>query len=121
MMKSVLTAIALLLALTAEVSAGVAEVVEVEAVSLGNGEYRFAVTVRHGDEGWHHYADKWEVLAPDGTVLATRTLLHPHVEEQPFTRGLAGVLIPENIREVSVRAHDSVHGYGGKTVTVNLF
>ena len=120
MMRSVLIAIALLLVLTVEVSAGEADVVEVEVASQGNGAYRFDVAVRHGDEGWQHYADKWDVLAPDGTVLATRTLLHPHVEEQPFTRSLSGVLIPGNIREVSVRAHDLVHEYGGKTVTVKL-
>ena len=43
------------------------------------------VTVQHADTGWDHYADAWEVLAPDGTVLGTRTLLHPHTDEQPFT------------------------------------
>jgi hypothetical protein len=59
-------------------------------------------------------------LAPDGTLLATRTLMHPHVDEQPFTRNLSGVAIPGSIDEVEVRAHDTVHGYGGKTVTVKL-
>ncbi len=97
-----------------EVFAGEADVVKVEAVARGNGEYLLDVTVLHRDEGWNHYADKWEVLAPDGSVLGTRTLLHPHVEEQPFTRSLSGVIIPENIREVTIRAHDSVHEYGGQ-------
>ena len=55
-----------------------------------------------------HYADKWEVLAPDGTVLGTRTLYHPHVDEQPFTRSLSGVSVAETIADVSVRGHDSV-------------
>ncbi len=103
-----------------EASAGEADVVKVEASKSGNDEYRFTVTVLHTDEGWEHYADKWDVLAPDGTVLGTRTLLHPHVGEQPFTRSLSGVKIPENIKTVSIRAHDSVHEYGGKTVTVKL-
>jgi hypothetical protein len=30
------------------------------------------------------------VRAPDGTRLGIRDHLHPHVEEQPFTRSLAG-------------------------------
>jgi hypothetical protein len=64
--------------------------------------------------------DAFEVVAPDGMVLSTRTLLHPHVDEQPFTRSLSGVEIPAGIGEVTVRAHDSVDGYGGAEMTVAL-
>jgi hypothetical protein len=99
--------------------AGEADVVNVEIRSTGS-TFSFNVTVKHADEGWDHYADKWDVLAPDGTVLGTRTLYHPHVDEQPFTRGLSGVKIPDSISEVTVRAHDKVHGYGGKTITVEV-
>ena len=74
----------------------------------------------HGDSGWDHYADQWDVVAPDGAVLGTRVLLHPHETEQPFTRSLGGVEIPADIAEVTLRAHDNVHGYGGKGVTVKL-
>jgi hypothetical protein len=42
------------------------------------------------------------------------------VDEQPFTRSLSGVRISATVSEVTVRAHDSVHAYGGKTVTVEL-
>ena len=98
--------------------AGEADVVDVKIRMTGKDTFSFDVTVRHADEGWKHYADKWDVVAPDGTVLGTRTLYHPHVDEQPFTRSLSGVKIPESIREVTVRAHDSVHKYGGKSVTV---
>ena len=99
--------------------AGEADVVKVEAFATG-GTWSFNVTVAHGDTGWDHYADKWDVVAPDGTVLGTRTLYHPHVEEQPFTRSLSGVAIPAGIDSVTVRAHDSVHGYGGAEMTVDL-
>jgi len=98
--------------------AGEADVIEVQVSRIGGNTYKFDVTVRHADEGWEHFANKWEVTAPDGTVLGTRILAHPHVEEQPFTRSLSGVKIPENIAEVTVRAHDLVHEYGGKKVTV---
>ena len=100
--------------------AGEADVLRAEALAEGGGAWRFRVTVAHGDTGWDHYADKWDVLAPDGTVLGTRVLLHPHETEQPFIRALGGVKIPENVAEVTLRAHDRVHGYGGKEVTVKL-
>ena len=99
---------------------GEADVLAVEAAREGAGAWRFDVTVKHADEGWEHYADRWEVLAPDGTVLGTRVLLHPHETEQPFTRSLGGVAIPDGIDRVTVRAHDSVHGLGGAEMTVEL-
>ncbi len=100
--------------------AGEADVVAVEVSLEDGGTWRFDVTVRHADEGWDHYADRWDVLGPDSTVLGTRKLLHPHVEQQPFTRSLTGVAIPDGITEVVVRAHDSVDGYGGAEMTVDL-
>ena len=100
--------------------AGEADVVEVAVQQTGAGVYRFDVTVAHADEGWDHYADLWEVVGPDGAVLGARTLHHPHVNEQPFTRSLSGVEIPEVVTEVVVRSRDSQHGFGGveKTVAV---
>jgi len=107
-----------LLILSSTAWAGEADVIEVDIKQTGGKIYYFKVTVRHADEGWDHYADKWDVVAPDGRVLGTRTLYHPHVDEQPFTRSLSDIKIPTGITEVTVRAHDSVHEYGGKTVTV---
>jgi len=104
----------------APAAAGEADVLAVEATPAGDATWRFDVTVEHADAGWDHYADAWEVLAPDGAVLGTRTLLHPHENEQPFTRSLSGVAIPDGITEVIVRAHDSVHGYGGKELRLAL-
>ncbi len=106
--------------MAAPTRAGEADVVRAEARAEGGGAWRFRVTVAHGDTGWDHYADKWDVVAPDGTVLGTRVLLHPHETEQPFIRSLGGVEIPEGVSEVTLRAHDRVHGYGGKEVTVKL-
>ena len=111
------TAALLLLPLSA--AAGEAVVVDVEAAPEAAGSWRFSVTVRHPDTGWDHYADKWQVLGPDGTVLGERVLLHPHVDEQPFTRSLSGVAIPSGMEQVTVRAHDSVDGWGPE-VTVAL-
>lgn len=101
-------------------TAGPADVLAVDVVETDERVYTFNVTVRHDDEGWEHYADRWDVVAPDGTVLASRTLFHPHVDEQPFTRSLGAIEIPDGIDQVEVRAHDSVHGLGGATMTVDV-
>ena len=115
-----LIACAALLVLPVAAVAGEADVLQVEASRSDDKTWRFSVTVAHADEGWDHYADAWDVVGPDGTVLGTRTLAHPHETEQPFTRSLGGVFIPADVHEVTIRARDSVHGYGGAEVTVEL-
>lgn len=120
MMKTAMAAGILILFPTFAALAGEADVVSAEATKQDSGRYTFDVTVRHADEGWDHYADAWEVLSLDGTVLATRTLYHPHVSEQPFTRSLSGVAVPEGTKEVILRAHDKVHGYGGREFRLKL-
>jgi hypothetical protein len=82
--------------------------------------WRFDVTLRHADAGWNHYADNWEILAPDGALLGRRVLAHPHVGEQPFTRGLGGVAIPAGVTQVRIRGHDKLRGYGGKELVIAL-
>ena len=108
------------LAITASAVAGEADVIEAKIEKTEAGIFTIEATVQHSDEGWSHYADKWDVLDENGTVVATRVLHHPHVNEQPFARGLSGVKIPEGVTAVNVRAHDSVHGYGGRIVTVEV-
>ena len=109
----------LLLGLAGASEAGLADVLSATA-DCSSSVCTFSVTVRHEDEGWNHYADSWEVVAPDGRVLATRVLRHPHVGEQPFTRELRGVEVPAGITSVRIRAHDSMHGFGGREVVVPL-
>jgi hypothetical protein len=99
--------------------AGEADVLDVDVTAAAEG-YRFEVTVGHADEGWEHYADRFEITTPDGAILGVRTLHHPHVDEQPFTRALSGVLVPPEFDRVVVRARDSVHGYGGAELEVAL-
>lgn len=117
-MRAVALATALLAAGVA--GAGPADVVAARAERAADGTWRFVVGVRHADEGWNHYADRWEVLAPDGTVLATRELRHPHPDEQPFTRDLVGVRVPPGVTRVRIRARDSRHGFGGREIAVEL-
>ena len=99
--------------------AGEVEIVDVRAAPSSAG-WRFDVTLRHDDEGWGHYADGWEVRGPDGAVLGHRVLAHPHVNEQPFTRSLSGVAIQDGTAEVTIHAHDKVHGWSKSSRTVAL-
>lgn len=101
-------------------AAGEAVVVNATASPSPNGTYTIAATIAHADTGWKHYANKFEVLAPDGKILGTRVLYHPHVDEQPFTRSLGNVRVPAGVTSVIVRASDNVHEAGKKTFTVKL-
>ena len=116
-MKTLITLIATLTA-SASLASDV-EIVNVQASQSGDA-WRFDVTLRHADSGWEHYADGWEVLAPDGTSLGMRVLVHPHVNEQPFTRSLSGVVIPDGITEVVIRARDNVDGWTAETFALTL-
>ena len=106
---------------------GMADVEFVKAVQAADGTWTFSVTVRHPDTGWEDYADGWDVVTPDGQVLKrnpddpfTRLLLHPHVDEQPFTRSQSGIRIPEGVTQVTVRAHSLTRGFGGREIVVDL-
>ncbi len=94
--------------------------VEVSVESEAAGTYRFDVTVASADTGWEKYADLWEVRAPDGSVLGTRVLAHPHVEEQPFTRSQSGIGIPDGVETVTVVARDSEAGFCGEPQEVEI-
>ena len=52
----------------------------------------------HGDTGWDDYADGWRLIwARMAHVGLSRRGFWPipHVNEQPFTRSLSGVTLPE--------------------------
>ncbi|SMO79005.1 hypothetical protein [Ruegeria faecimaris] len=92
---------------------------QVNASSSG-GSWRFDVTIRHPDTGWDHYADGWRVLDMDGNELGMRVLHHPHETEQPFTRSLGGVAIPDGTSQVQIQARCSVDGWADETIVVPL-
>lgn len=112
--------VAMVVVAAAPARAGKADVVGVTVTKAADGTFTFDVMVKHADTGWKHYANKWEVVGPDDRVLGRRVLFHPHEDEQPFTRSLSGVKIPAGISEVTIRAFDSKHDGGGKTMTVKL-
>jgi len=114
-----LITVAILSGISSPSIAGEADIVGGSIIPLGDGRYRIDATVKHADTGWDHYANRWDVLAPDGTVLGVRELAHPHENEQPFTRSLT-LEIPSGVDKVILQANDSVHGLGGRTFELEV-
>ncbi len=96
------------------------EIIDVKARQQSDKTWHFDVTLKHDDEGWNHYANQWQIIAPDNKILGTRTLYHPHIKEQPFTRSLSGVKIPADIKTVRIIARDTVHGLSHKAAKLDL-
>ncbi|MCV2893773.1 hypothetical protein [Lentibacter sp. XHP0401] len=94
-------------------------ITKVEASRAGMG-WRFDVTLQHPDTGWEHYADGWELIDAAGNQIAYRELMHPHVEEQPFTRSLRNVMLPDGMTKIWVRARCSENGWSEKAFEVSL-
>ncbi|MCR8722744.1 hypothetical protein [Frigidibacter sp. ROC022] len=78
-----------------------------------------SVTLLHPDSGWDHYADAWRAELPDGTVLATRVLAHPHETEQPFTRSQR-IDLPPDTDYLTIRARCLVDGWSDETFRLDL-
>jgi hypothetical protein len=78
-----------------------------------DGMFTIAATVLSSDTGWDKYADAWQVRDATGEVIAERVLTHPHVDEQPFTRSLNGIAIPDGLAVVTIAARDSTTGFCG--------
>jgi hypothetical protein len=90
------------------------------ATEKAGGAWTVHVTLAHPDTGWDHYADGWAVTDAAGNRLGFRELMHPHVTEQPFTRSLRGVAVPEGATRIFIRARCSVDGWAGDPVAVEL-
>lgn len=99
--------------------AGEVQIIDAKA-SQSAESWSFSVTLKHADSGWEHYADAWRVVDDQGEVLGTRTLFHPHENEQPFTRSLNGVKIPASTTPVYIEAHDKVHGWAAQRFELHL-
>lgn len=83
-------------------------------------QWSVSVSLKHADTGWEHYADQWRIVDQKGTIVGRRVLLHPHVDEQPFTRSLAGIVVPTNTTVLYVEAHDKVHGWAKNRLKLEL-
>lgn len=97
-----------------------AKIIDVKAELTSAQKFNFIVTVKHADTGWDHYADAWRIYTPDGELIGERVLYHPHVNEQPFTRNLLGIRIPQDLHEVVIKASCSKFGESKKGYTLKL-
>ena len=95
-------------------------VIEKVAAHQSSGDWRFDVTLSHPDSGWEHYADGWRVLDMQGKELGIRVLVHPHEAEQPFTRSLSRVTVPDGTTQVQIQSRCLVDGWSTHTKTVTL-
>lgn len=102
-----------------QVFAGDVEIVNTRFEMRSSGSWYVNTTLKHEDTGWSHYADAWRVVDENGNDLGTRTLYHPHENEQPFTRSHT-ITIPKGVTTVYVEAHDKVHGWSKQRIKVDL-
>lgn len=82
--------------------------------------WNISVTLKHKDSGWSHYANSWQVVDEKNNLLGKRVLVHPHVNEQPFTRSLYSVKIPVNVKVIYIEATDLVHGLSNDRLRIDL-
>ncbi len=87
---------------------------DVEAVSWSSadGTTSFSVTIRSPDVDCSRYADWWELLAEDGSLVYRRILNHSHATEQPFERSGDPIKVADDAQLI-VRGHMNDAGYGG--------
>jgi len=107
---TILLAILLHLASFSAAYANDVKILAADFLKTGDNRWSISVTLKHGDTGWDHYADKWRVVDANNNILGERILFHPHVNEQPLTRSLNEVMIPAT-SQVYIEAHDKVHGW----------
>ncbi len=118
--KAFLFNIAIVLSGFGPLNANEVKIVSASFAACEGNCWEVSVTLLHDDEGWDHYADEWRIVDGGGDVIGRRVLYHPHVDEQPFTRSLKRVVIPEKAGLLYLEAHDKIHGWTKDRLKVDL-
>lgn len=90
------------------------------SATFANGSWTFLVTVSSPYDSPQRYADGWRIVGPDGAEYGFRLLTHDHASEQPFTRSLPDVEIPDGVTVVTIEGRDQRNGFGGATFELTL-
>lgn len=96
------------------------DVLSATATMAADGTWDISATLSSPYDSPERYADAWRVIGTDGTVYGVRELTHDHAAEQPFTRSLDGVTIPDDEEHVTIEGRDQISGWGGQTATIPL-
>ncbi len=84
------------------------------------GIYHILVTIEHEDTGWDDYVEAWEITSPEGELLGVRPFFEPELENTRTVSALAGVVIPEEIKSVMIRARTHPNGIEGDPFEIQL-
>lgn len=95
------------------------DVLDAELEPTG-GTWRLSATLSSPYDTPERYADAFRALDEDGTELGVRELAHDHANEQPFTRSLSDLEIPEGVERITVQGRDQRYGWGGATVELEV-
>lgn len=82
--------------------------------------WRLSATISSPYDTPERYADAFRARTEDGEVLGIRELLHDHAGEQPFTRSLEDLVIPDGVDRIVIEGRDLANGWGGTTVTLDV-
>ncbi len=95
------------------------DVIDAELEPAGD-TWRLSATLSSPYDTPERYSDAFRALTPDGEELGVRVLLHDHANEQPFTRALTDLQIPDDVDTIIVEGRDLEHGWGGETITLEV-
>ncbi len=84
------------------------------------GIYHIRVTIEHEDQGWDDYIEAWEIFGPDGQILGVRPFFEPELDRAKTVSALAGVVIPADIKTVTIRARNYPNGLEGAPYEVSI-
>ena len=97
------------------------DVVDATLEPKGDDLYDVAVTLRSPCDSADHYVDAWRIASVDGSqTYGTRALTHDYASEQPFTRSLNDVEIPDGVEQVRIEARDQITGWSSAALTVDV-
>lgn len=95
------------------------DVIDAELEPQGDA-WRLSATLSSPYDTPERYADAFRARSEDGTELGVRELAHDHANEQPFTRSLTGLNIPNDVARITIEGRDQEYGWGGDTVELEV-